>query len=243
VNQQPPAAPATSQPTTAPPAADTTSYLIPLDAADRDDILDALRVAADRIEDDLDCVACADRSCTKSDHAEWVQRVRAWRAIASHVARLPGIADTEPMIRFDPDACRAWLRAGAAQRAGIDEGFNSDDFTIAAGLEELLSLLNNDPGQHFWQTVAHLEDVQIWRTADSDGVDGGGILTADLDYMGQRVRLASLHQGSDEFTDDPATSGIEAAVQALRHVAETLNREYANLRRATGRPSTDGNRR
>lgn len=81
--------------------------------------------------------------------------------------------------------------------------------------------------------------MQIWRTADSDGVDGGGVLTADLTYMGERVRLASLHQGSDEFTDDPTTAGTDAAVQALAHVAQVINREYANFVRATGCPTPD----
>ena len=161
MNQQPPSTTADDQPATAPPAVDTTSYLIPLDGPARNDLLDALRVAADRIEDDLDCVACADQSCTNGNHTEWMQRVRAWRVLGTQIARLPGITDDEPMIRFHADACRAWLEAGAAQDAGIDEEFN-------------------------------------------------------------------------KFTDDP--SGIDAAVQALGHVADTLNREYANLRRATGRP-------
>lgn len=235
MNQQPPTAPAADQPSTPPPSGTiASSYLMPLDSGSRDDLLDALRVAADRIEDDLNCVACTGRSCTDIDHAERTRRVHAWRGLGTEIARLPGIADDEPMIRFDPDACRAWLQAWAAHDAGIDEGFNTNEGTIAAGLEDLLSGLNNEPPLPGWQTVAHLQDVQIWRTADSDGVDGGGILTADLNYMGQRVRLASLHQSCDEFTDDPAISGVDAAVQALGHVADTLNREYTNFRRATG---------
>lgn len=224
-------------PTIAAPAADsTTTYVIPLDTLVRNNLLDALRTAADATGKELRCADCTALACRVDEHMPHLDRLRAWHTLVAEIDRLPGIGDDEPMIRFDRDACRAWLEGGAAQVAGIDEGFNSNDLTIAAGLEDLLSALNNEPPHPGWQTVTHLEYVQLWRTADSDGADGGGILTADLSYMGQRVRLASLHQGCDEFTDDPATSGINAAVEALGHVADTLNREYANMRRATSCP-------
>jgi len=135
----------------------------------------------------------------------------------------------KPLIVFDAEACRAWLNAGAAKQAGIDEGFNSEDFTIASGLEDLLSLLHRAPQRSGWHTRQPLDHVSIWRTADNDGVDGGGILTADLTFGEAVVRIASLHQGSDEFTSAPETCGIEAAIEALRHTAEVINREYAIL--------------
>jgi len=207
---------------------------MPIDTADREDLLDALRVAAHAAADNLGCGACESGNCADPDHAERMRRVRAWRTLAADIGRLPATGDTEPLISFDAAACRAWLQAWAAQDAGIDDGFNSGNYTIAAGVEDLLLRLNNEPPRPGWCTVAHVQDIQIWRTADSDGADGGGILTVHLSYMGQRVSLASLHQGYDEFTDDSATCGIDAAVQALAHVAETLNREYATLRRAGG---------
>jgi hypothetical protein len=230
--QQPAAAPQTD--------IDTTLYRVPLDATDRDDLLAALRTAADATQHNLGCAACLTGDCADDAHQTRMGQVRAWRALAADIGRLPADSVGDPwLISFDAAACRRWLRAGAAQQAGIDEGFNSEDSTIAAGLEELLPLLNGGAAPDVWETQAHLCDVQIWRTADSDGVDGGGVLTADLSYMGQRVRLASLHQGSDEFTDDPATAGIDAAVQALAHVAQVINQEYVTFVRATGCPTPE----
>ncbi|GIH05693.1 hypothetical protein Rhe02_37600 [Rhizocola hellebori] len=241
MNQQPSAnhdaIPTTDRPWSPIPTSDPDAYLIPADAADRDHLVAALHLAVQATHRDLGCPACAESACTTAQHQPRLEQVRAWRTLADGIGRLPTLTGDEPMIRFDPQACRTWLDQGAARRAGIDEGFNSDAFTIAAGLEELLYLLHHEAAQHVWCTVAHLDDVEIWRTADSHGVDGGGILTADLTYMGTLVRLASLHQGSDEFTNDPTVRGVDAAVQALGHVART-NREYANLRRATGHPLT-----
>jgi hypothetical protein len=218
-----------------PTTADT--YLVPLDRPSRDDLLAALHLAADTALTALDCTACAAFACRDEQHQPRLEQVRVWRALTADIERLPatGVGD-EPLIRFDAAACRDWLLAGAADEAGIHNGFNTEDLTIAAGLDELLSLLNNDSTQQVWHPAAHVHDVLIWRTADGDGVDGGGVLTVDLNYMGHRVRLGSLHQGFDDFTNDAATSGIDAAIEALGHVAATINREYVNLRRATACP-------
>jgi hypothetical protein len=145
---------------------------------------------------------------------------------------LPNVAiRDEPLIEFDPVACRAWLLDGAATEAGIDDGFRSENLTIAAGIEELLALLNHDTTQHAWRPTASLHDVLIWRTGD--GIDGGGLLTVDLDNPGGRVRLGSLHQGFDDFIRDSATCGIDDAVEALGHVAAVVNRTYATFLTAT----------
>jgi hypothetical protein len=212
----------------------TAVYRLTTDSIGRDDLLAALRIAADSLAQLPRCEPCAVGECADSSHHSRLTAVRAWRALAADLVRLPSQNMTEPwLIRFDEAACRAWLQNGAAERARIDDDFSEEDGTIAVGLEELLTLLNRRDVPHVWQVQPHVEDVQIWRTADSDGVDGGGVLTADLSYLGERVRLASVHQGGGEFTEF-GTAGIEAAVQALAHVAQTLNAEYRAFARATG---------
>jgi hypothetical protein len=88
-------------------------------------------------------------------------------------------------------------------------------------------------GRIEWIPAPHVHEVLIWRTADGDGIDGGGVLTVDLNYLGERIRLASLHQGYDDFTTDTAAHGIDVAVEALAYVAATVNREYTTFCRAT----------
>jgi hypothetical protein len=138
-----------------------------------------------------------------------------------------------PAVTFDPDACREWLADGVADEHGIDDTFCTTELSIPAGLEALLRALIDNPQPQVWKLHPALEKVQIWRTADGDGVDGGAIITADLSIDGERVRLATLHQGFDDFTTDSATAGIEAAVEALDHVAWLVDNELAAHRRTT----------
>jgi hypothetical protein len=148
-----------------------------------------------------------------------------------HKSSAPGAI--ELLIEFDPVACRAWLEASAAGEAGIDDGFRNENLTVAAGLEDLLALLNHDATQRAWQPAAQVHQVLIWRTADGDGIDGSGLLTVDLDYPLGRIRLGCLHQGFDDFIADSATNGIDAAVEALGHVADVVNHTYVTFRTAT----------
>jgi hypothetical protein len=60
-----------------------------------------------------------------------------------------------------------------------------------------------------------------------------GLLTADLDYTLGRIRIGCLHQGFDNFIADPATYGVDAAVEALGHVADVVNHTYAIFGAAT----------
>lgn len=152
-----------------------------------------------------------------------------------------GVGDG-PLIEFDPVACRAWLLDGAAAEAGIDDGFRSENLTVAAGVEALLALLNHDATQRVWRPACHVHQVLIWRTGDGGGIDGGGLLTIDLDYPGARVRLGCRHQGFDAFIRDSATCGIDAAVEALGHVAAVVNRTYATFRTAAATPSVTARR-
>jgi hypothetical protein len=146
----------------------------------------------------------------------------------------PSIGDgDEPLIAFDPAACRDWLAGGAAAEAGIDDGFRSENLTVAAGIEQLLDLLNQDATARCWRPAPQLHKVLIWRTGDGDGIDGGGLLTVDLDYPCGRIRLGCLHQGFDDFIRDPASHGVDAAVEALGHVADLVNHTYATFRAAT----------
>lgn len=85
-----------------------------------------------------------------------------------------------PAVRFDRDACRAWLSDGVADRLGINDAFRTSELSIPAGLETLLAALDEEAQPQVWAPHPVLRQVQVWRTADSDGVDGGAIITADL---------------------------------------------------------------
>jgi hypothetical protein len=56
-----------------------------LQPEDRDQLLDALDVAADWMENDLDCGDCTDRSCVDDDHIRFMDKVHQWRALARHL--------------------------------------------------------------------------------------------------------------------------------------------------------------
>ncbi|MDT5026441.1 MAG: hypothetical protein QOE61_2867 [Micromonosporaceae bacterium] len=49
--------------------------------------------------------------------------------------------------------------------------------------------------------------------------------------------MASRHQGFVDFTENDTTSGIDAAVEALGHVADLVNTEVDVLRRALTPPN------
>jgi hypothetical protein len=138
----------------------------------------------------------------------------------------------EPVIVYDPVAARQWLLDGAAGGYGIDAMFSAIELSIVAGLQELLAALGYNAVPGVWAMRLPLTNVLIWRTADGDGVDGGGIVTADLTINGQPIRLATHHQGFDGFTQRGETSGIEAAVEVLGQVADLVNAEADLLRRA-----------
>jgi hypothetical protein len=134
-----------------------------------------------------------------------------------------------PAVRFDAHAARAWLASGAADHLGIDESFSTTNLSIVAGLEELLQALDRNGQPQVWSAIPAVSAVAILRTADGDGVDGGGLITIDVNVSGRGVRLCSRHHGYDDFTSDSATCGADAAIEALAHVAHLVNQEVALL--------------
>ena len=141
------------------------------------------------------------------------------------------------VIVYDPVAARQWLLDGAADEHSIDESFTTTELTIAARLEDLLAELDYGAVAEVWTIRPPLTTVLVWRTADGDGLDGGCVITADLTVNGQPIRLASRHQGFDEFTQNDDISGIDAAVEALGHVADLVNKEADLLQRALTPPN------
>lgn len=205
-----------------------------LDARQHAQLLAALATAATRASDDLDCADCDQSTCTRPDHAESAEAIRQWRGLVQHLATAAtGTPSAAPVVVYHPDAARAWLLDGAADEFGIDDGFTTVELTIAGGLEDLLSALADNAVPQVWATRAPLVGVFVWRTADGDGVDGGAVIAADLRIGDHHVRLATGHLGHDEFVDDEATSGIDAAVEVLGHVADLVNRTVAGLLAAT----------
>jgi hypothetical protein len=205
-----------------------------LDTTQHEQLLAALTVAADRASDDLGCVACDEHTCTSPAHREPAATIRQWRGLAQQLTAVTfGTGAAPPAVVFDSDYARAWLRDGAAEEFGIDESFSTTELTIAGGLEDLLIALADNAEPAVWTIRAPLTGVLLWRTADGDGVDGGAVLTADLRFGNHQIRLATRHRAYDEFVDDAATSGIDAAVEALGTVADLVNREVAALLAAT----------
>jgi hypothetical protein len=203
-----------------------------LDTGQHDQLIAALTAAASRTDVTLDCVACAEGTCTDPDHHEPTATFRQWRGLAQKLAALR--AGAKPVaVTYHPDAARGWLTEWAADEFGIDESFNTVEVSIVARLENLLRALACNAEPDVWATHPPLECVQLWRTADGDGVDGGAMITADLRFGERTVRIGTRHQGFDDFVNDEATSGIDAAVEALGHVANLVNREVAGLLEAT----------
>jgi hypothetical protein len=203
-----------------------------LDTGQHDHLLAALTVTASRTDDDLDCAACDEDTCTDPDHHEPAVKIRQWRGLAQKLAALR--SGTKPVaVVYNRDAARRWLTEWAADEFGIDESFSTVEVTIVARLEDLLRALAWNAEPQVWATRPLLECVQLWRTADGDGVDGGAMITADLRFGERTVRIGTRHQGFDDFVDDEATGGVDAAVEALGHIADVVNREVAVLLEAT----------
>ena len=204
-----------------------------LDAHQHQLLLAALTTAANRISDDLDCADCDQAACTRPDHAEPAETIRQWRGLAQHLAAPAAGTPAAPAVVYNPDAGRAWLLDWAAEEFGIDEDFTTTELTIPGGLEDLLAALGDNAAPQVWTIRPPLEGVFLWRTADGDGVDGGAVIAAELHLNDHTVLLASDHVGHDDFVDDEATSGIDAAVEALGHVADLVNNKVAGLLAAT----------
>ncbi|MDI1460994.1 hypothetical protein QEZ54_08465 [Catellatospora sp. KI3] len=158
-------------------------------------------------------------------------RLPVWRgraAAASLASRLAAVPVMQaPRLRFDAEACSAWLEAGAAARYGIDDTLCRDTLATTAGqLVDLLTGLNDGDAPGVWQAVGALRQVRMWRTADNDGADGGGVLTARLLVGHKAVRICLMHQEPRDLMPSDDT-GVFAAVEALERIATEINRECA----------------
>ncbi|MEV0453775.1 hypothetical protein [Catellatospora methionotrophica] len=158
-------------------------------------------------------------------------RIPLWRgraAAASLATRLAAVPVIQaPWLRFDAEACWAWLEAGAAARYGIDDTLCRDTLATTAGqLDDLLTGLNDGDAPEVWQPIGALRQVRMWRTADNDGADGGGVLTAQLLFGHTAVRISPMHQEPQDLMPSDST-GVFAAVVALERIAEEINRECA----------------
>jgi hypothetical protein len=226
--------------TTAATAAGEAAGGLWLDASRRGALLSALRLAADAAGADLGCRACAERTCTHPHHRQRAEAVANWRGLAQQLATVH--VDHPPVaVSYHRDAARRWLTDWAADEFGIDESFTTVELTIAAKLEDLLRSLADNAAPQVWTTREPLEQVRLWRTAD--GVDGAAMITADLRLGAQPVRLATCHQGFDDFLSHEATSGIDAAVEALGRVADLVNAAVARLWIAVAAPAGAPHRR
>jgi hypothetical protein len=195
-------------------------------------LLDALSVAA--AHTDPPCAAAGADACCDLQHAAAHTRAAAWRGLA---LRLRAITPTDPPVhlRLDEDAARTWLLDAAADEFSIDDTFNTHDLTIVPRLEELLYRLGHHQHTDVLDVRPPLSSVQIWPTADAEGIDGGTIITIDLAVGDRPIRLATRHQGFDDFTAESATSGIDAAIESLRHVVDLVNAEIRHHLYTTAR--------
>ncbi|MEU8001553.1 hypothetical protein AB0B66_10370 [Catellatospora sp. NPDC049111] len=152
----------------------------------------------------------------------WRDRV----AVASLATRLSAVPVLQaPRLLFDAEACWQWLEAGAAARYGIDDTLHRDTLAATCGqLDDLLTGLNDGEAPHVWQPTGALRQVRIWRTADNDGADGGGVLTAQLLIGHTTVRICPMHQEPLDLMPSD-NCGVFAAVEALEHIATEINRE------------------
>lgn len=123
----------------------------------------------------------------------------------------------DAVVAYDRDAVRAWLLSRDAVQDRYAESV-ADDLEITAGsnphdgdlLNTLDDLLAREPAG--WVARTDVDGIGIWPNGD------GALVTLDLRGF---PRVASMHQDAKWFS---RRCGIEAALDGLAHVAETVNR-------------------
>lgn len=146
-----------------------------------------------------------------------------------------------PAVVFDPDAFRVWLAGDGQYLVPVPELFEEQSDDPAHLAEDLLTELGHGNHPEVWRHAPGVSDTDIYRTADSDGVDGGGMPTAHLD---NGLTLAGAHLPSGDlvygYTDGDPTKGrgemdgVAAAIEALTAVASSINKAYATYRASVG---------
>ncbi|MEV0453739.1 hypothetical protein [Catellatospora methionotrophica] len=155
------------------------------------------------------------------------------------VAPLPATS-----VSFDPQAARDWLTANASD-LGIDEHTRNTDEAdeFVAVLELVLARLQDGQQKQVWSATGLFDGASVWRTTDSDGPDGGAVITTDLRAATHTARLASKHRSHGDLTEDSHLTGVDAVVQALHRTADLINAQLAAARRFLAELGGAGNLR
>jgi hypothetical protein len=147
---------------------------------------------------------------------------------------------TEPAVVFDEAAFRLWWDSDAASNSFLSTTYGDDiDHTPARWTDWLLQCTLGKDRPSWWRTGPGVGEVQIWRTGDDDGVDGGGVLLFDVDGvpLGADIRAGNLIYGDLDPGGWLAMPGDDASVLALQQVAAAVNAAAAKLRRHRHNPT------
>jgi len=154
-----------------------------------------------------------------------------------------------PAVVFDAAAFRTWCdepdrnnaRSTNAETAGITGTYNSLDPDDGAGslVERALFALRNAP--QVWRTAPDVEIVNVWCTADAEGVDGGALVTVkvddDVELSAGHFQAGDLVSGESDRTGAVRKPATDAIAEALAHVAEAVNGAVTRFRRVTATPA------
>lgn len=146
-----------------------------------------------------------------------------------------------PAVTFDRDAFRKWLRHRnedghtGLERLAVD-GEYSDAVDDAAGMVETALYELRDTPEVL--AFAHgVTAVDIWRTADSDGRDCGGLVVVTVDgfeLSAGHLEAGDLVYGEPDDEGVLRVAGREAAEMALAAVAAAASRAVADHHARTG---------
>ena len=149
-----------------------------------------------------------------------------------------------PTVTLDPGRARGWLTEPAeqdpaetnAEYCGVTDidppfGWESDHFLARA--DDLIAVASRarlfGPGA----------GLQLYLSADHDGVTDGGLLVVSVHPPAGRpaLRVASHHLDYADLIWDTAQTGLDAAVGVLRAAAATAAAVLAHARRALTGPA------
>lgn len=151
-----------------------------------------------------------------------------------------------PAVTFDREAFRAWCRAPHSSGHGtngeyvLGGEYNSfvDDPSHLA--ENLVHDMRSAPGSLVYGPG--VSEVNVWRTADSDGPDGGAMVevTVDgIDVSAGQLPAGDLVYGDTDGEGRLKVPMVDAAELALTSIANAASRAVARFRAVTIRPAGD----